>query len=71
MAPVNPLVAFILSQPGMIGRLLAQHRDDGSGRCTTCSGGAQSARFVFPCSIRTRALQAREIVRGGSVDGAG
>ena len=35
----DPLVLLIRSQVGMAERLLAEHVDDGSGRCCLCSGG--------------------------------
>lgn len=53
------LVALIRSQPGMAERLLAQHRDDGTGRCTACMVGAQSGRLPWPCQIRVAAEAAR------------
>jgi hypothetical protein len=57
---VNPLVALIVSQPGMAGRLIAQHRDDGTGHCTTCQLGAQAGRYRWPCSIHAAALAAAD-----------
>ena len=55
---MNPLVALIRSQPGMAERLLAQHADDGSGRCRSCSAGAQSGRYRWPCAIQRYATEA-------------
>lgn len=55
---VNPLVALITSEPGMAARLLAQHADDGSGRCAVCSSGSQSGRLTWPCQIRMAAATA-------------
>ena len=61
---MKPLVALIVSQPGMAERLLAEHADDG-GRCRVCSAGAQSARFHFPCVIYENAREAVELRRAG------
>lgn len=47
----DPLIELILSEPGMAERLLAEHADDGSGRCRCCSGGSQTARFSWPCTL--------------------
>ena len=55
---VNPLVVLIRSQPGMADRLLAEHADDGSGRCRVCSSGAQSGRYQWPCAIQQAATEA-------------
>jgi hypothetical protein len=52
LQPVNPLVVLIRSQPGMAERLLAEHADDGSGRCRVCSAGALTGRYRFPCAIQ-------------------
>jgi hypothetical protein len=35
----------------MAKRLLAEHRDDGSGRCRVCLSGPQAARKVWPCPL--------------------
>ncbi|MGI5133115.1 hypothetical protein ACQEVB_40380 [Pseudonocardia sp. CA-107938] len=56
-----PLVALIVSQPGMADRLLAQHRDDGTGHCATCQLGAQAGRHRWPCSIFAAATEAEEV----------
>lgn len=60
---MNPLVALIVSQPGMAERLLAQHTDDGNGRCRVCTSGAQAARYPWPCSIHVAAALADEVNR--------
>lgn len=48
---LHPIVELILSEPGMAERLLAEHADDGSGRCRCCSGGNQTPRFPWPCTL--------------------
>lgn len=55
---MNPLVALIQSQPGMADRLLADHTDDGTGRCRRCSAGGQTGRYQWPCAIHRSATQA-------------
>jgi len=57
--PVHPLVVLIRSQPGMAERLLAEHADDGSGRCRVCSTGGQTGRFPWPCTLYRSACDAR------------
>ena len=48
---MNPLVQMILGQPGMAARLLAEHVDDGSGRCSGCPVGGQRGRHSWPCTL--------------------
>ena len=57
---VGPLVALIRSQPGMADRLVAEHADDGSGRCRVCSTGAQTGRFRWPCTLYRSAVDAQD-----------
>ena len=47
-----PLVALIMSQPQMVARLTAEHADDGTGHCSSCSAGGQTGRYQDPCNIR-------------------
>lgn len=54
----SPLVALIRSQPGMAERLLAEHADDGSGRCRVCSSGAMTGHYRWPCTIGLCATEA-------------
>lgn len=64
---MNPLTALIISQPGMAERLLAEHVDDGAGKCAVCSVGARTPdRYRWPCSIRECASAAlQECVNDG------
>jgi hypothetical protein len=48
---MNHIVAFIVGQPGLAARLLAEHVDDGTGHCRVCSAGPQAGRKVWPCPI--------------------
>ena len=57
-AVLDALVVLIRSQPGMAERLLAEHADDGSGRCRICSTGAQTGRYRWPCTIHRCASRA-------------
>jgi len=57
---MSPLVSFLMAEPGMATRLLAQHADDGTGRCQVCSGGGQTGRHLWPCTIHDQASQARQ-----------
>jgi hypothetical protein len=57
---LDALVVLIRSQPGMAERLLAEHADDGSGRCRSCSNGAQTGRHRWPCTIYSHAGRAHE-----------
>lgn len=52
-------MALIMSQPAMADRLAREHAEDGHGRCRTCSGGAQSGRVRFPCTIMLAVIDAR------------
>jgi hypothetical protein len=56
--PDSSLVALLVSQPQMIERLAPQHEDDGSGRCRSCSSGAQTGRYRYPCPIRVAVEEA-------------
>jgi hypothetical protein len=55
----NPLVTLITSEHGMADRLLAQHVDDGSGRCRVCTGGSQTGRLTWPCQTQMAAAAAK------------
>jgi hypothetical protein len=63
---VNPLIEFILRNPGLADRLIAEHVDDGRGYCRMCALGAQRGYFRFPCDIRRMAEAAKELEAGGS-----
>ncbi len=57
---MQPLIALIQSEPGMAQRLLAEHADDGTGRCRRCSTGAQTGHYRWPCLIYHSADQAHQ-----------
>ena len=63
---MSPLVQMILSQSGMAERLMAEHVDDGSGRCLGCPVGGQRGRHSWPCTIRKAALEAQKLHRARS-----
>ncbi|MGH3569051.1 MAG: hypothetical protein ACRDRH_24115 [Pseudonocardia sp.] len=54
------LAEVIARQRDLVDRVLAEHVDDGSGRCTACprSGPAEWRRW--PCRLRSLATLARE-----------
>lgn len=59
---VDALAAQLARMPGVPERLAVLHHDDGTGRCVVCSGGAQTGRYTWPCSISmvaTRAIEMR------------
>ena len=60
--PSKPLLEFLLREE-RAARLLAEHVDDGHGRCAVCSVGGQTLRMRWPCSIATTAARALALVR--------
>lgn len=56
--PFAPIVAFIVGQPGLAQKMLAQHRDDGTGHCEVCTEGGQAGHKVWPCPSFGLAQQA-------------
>jgi hypothetical protein len=54
----DALVAFLVNQPTAIGRLLAEHVDDGRGHCRTCTVGGQQGFLAWPCTLYTAASNA-------------
>ena len=55
----DELAALLTAHPVVVERLLAEHIDDGSGRCTVCAQADQTARSRFPCRLRLLADDAR------------
>jgi len=62
---MNPLVEFMLLNPGLADRLIAEHVDDGRRYCRMCALGAQRGYFRFPCDIRLTADKAKEFESRG------
>jgi hypothetical protein len=60
---MSPLVQMILGQSGMAERLIAEHADDGTGRCRVCPVGGQRGRHSFPCTIRQAAEEAAALAQ--------
>ncbi len=62
---IEPLLEFMIGQPGMVRRVLARHRPDRSGRCCGCR---QHDRMTpaHPCTIRQHAEAALDAVRSPS-----
>jgi hypothetical protein len=60
----DALAAFLVDQPTAIGRLLADHVDDGRGHCRTCTIGGQQGFLAWPCTIyiaASKAARARKV----------
>lgn len=65
---MEPLVALILGQDGMAARLIAEHIDDGNGRCRACPLGGQRGHQRWPCALVISARAADTQVRPGTVE---
>jgi hypothetical protein len=57
--PSDPLLEFLL-HGNRAARLLSEHVDDGTGRCSVCSQGGQVGRVRWPCQLATAAQRATE-----------
>jgi hypothetical protein len=44
----------------MAARLIAEHADDGNGRCTGCPVGGQRGHHSWPCTLRQAAEEAEK-----------
>lgn len=49
--PHRELVEYLAARPDLAETLLADHADDGTGRCRVCTNGAQAARQRHPCRL--------------------
>lgn len=61
--PLSPLAAFLTGDHVATTTLLAQHVDDGRGRCRVCTIGAQRGHVTWPCTLFTAATAARAVRR--------
>ena len=59
---IQPMIALICGQDGMAERLLAQHVDDGRGRCRACPVGGQQGYQRWPCTIVVHARNAKTLL---------
>lgn len=59
----SALAAALAGQPAAVMRLLAEHVDDGHGRCAVCCRAALGARPVWPCALATAAGDAHHLLR--------
>lgn len=57
--PVSPLAAVIALVPALADRLMAEHVDDGTGRCRLCPLGDQAGHQLWPCRIHSAAAASR------------
>ena len=62
----DTLAAYLMNQPLAIGRLLAEHVDDGRGHCRTCTVGAQQGHSTWPCTIHHAASMADRARKSGN-----
>jgi hypothetical protein len=62
-APFDGLAAALAGSPGLIDALLAEHRDDGTGHCRTCTTmpGYGTKDVLVPCPLRTLAEYAARL----------
>jgi hypothetical protein len=62
--PFEALAAELAASPGLIEALLAEHRNDGTGHCQTCTTPGTGTHAVpMPCSLRQLANYAAAAVR--------
>lgn len=60
----SPLVEFLAAAPDDLARrLVAEHRDDGSGHCRRCPIGAHAGHLTWPSAIYTVASRAVQLRR--------
>lgn len=63
--PHAELAAVLAAMPAVTARLLADHRDDGRGRCTGCTTpGTGTPRAEWPCTLYRLAREAQRIAEG-------
>jgi len=58
-ADPDPLQEFLL-RGNRAARLLSEHVNDGTGRCSVCSQGGQAGHVRWPCQLATAAQRAAE-----------
>jgi len=61
MTDDDPIVVFIASRPEVLGRLLAEHVDDGTGHCRACPIGGQRGYLTWPCNIVLYVIRASRV----------
>jgi hypothetical protein len=55
----DPLQEFLF-RGNRAARLLTEHVNDGTGRCSVCSQGGQAGHVRWPCQLATAARRAAE-----------
>lgn len=55
----SALAVALGQHAGLAGRLVAEHVDDGRGRCARCALGAQRGFHTWPCTIYRAAVAAQ------------
>lgn len=63
IGPVSLLAELLAVEPDAVARLLAAHRDDGTGHCRVCRIGGQAGFQVWPCSLYASAEAAWRLIR--------
>lgn len=61
--PPSPLAEALAAMPDADARLVAEHRDDGSGHCRVCRIGGHGGWPVWPCALFCAADAAVAVVR--------
>ncbi|GAA1240576.1 hypothetical protein GCM10009609_00260 [Pseudonocardia aurantiaca] len=59
---IDPIVAFMASDGGIVTRILTEHVSDRSGRCRVCGLGAQSGNQEWPCRLHGYASLASKLL---------
>lgn len=65
-AALVELVALMVNQHGMAATVIDQHVDDGTGHCRTCTAGAQTGRYTWPCLTYLAARRAAGTTSGAA-----
>jgi len=56
----SPLVESLARQRALVDRVLAEHVDDGNGRCTACPRSGRPEWQHWPCRLHSLATLAHE-----------
>jgi hypothetical protein len=64
----DELAAALASLPGTAERLLADHVDDGRGRCRRCTIGGQAGHHLWPCRLHDLARRGLALTAQASAD---
>ena len=59
--PTPELAAALAADPAVVAALLAEHVDDGAGRCTACRH-QRTGTPAWPCALAAAAAAARRLI---------